>query len=146
VGTVLLLPAGDPEHAALRAALAAAVGGSLLIEPVAGPDSAYATRVCAALPQQGMREPAVVIAFGEQAGLLPAVARALRTRRVSVGEYVLVEPLPPPVTDTWPDAPVRVFADRPDPVLALRGWTVDPLGHAVTWRPAGPDGRLVEAD
>jgi hypothetical protein len=143
VGTVLLLPAGDPGHADLRAALAATLGEALLVEallvePVPGPESAYATRVCAALPQQGLVAPVAVIAFGAQAALLPAVARALRTRHVDVGEYVLIDPDPPPVTDIWPDAPVQVFAERPDPVLALRGWSVDPMARALDWRPALP--------
>lgn len=135
---MLLLPAGDPAHAGLRARLAGTVGEARVVDPVPGPEAAYPTRVCAALPQHGLLAPVTVVAFGAQAALLPAVARALRTRHVDVSEYVLVEPDPPAVSDTWPDAPVRVFADRPDSVLALRGWSVDPLAMAADWRPVEP--------
>lgn len=141
---MLLLPASDPTLAALRArtatvlAAGSASGDVVLVDPVPGPDAAYPTRVCAALPLQGLAAPVTVVAYGEQALLLPAVARALRTRHVDVAEYVLVEPVPPAATDTWPDAPVRVFADRPDPVLGLRGWAVEPAAAAIDWRPESP--------
>jgi hypothetical protein len=133
VGTVLLLPAREPEHAAARSELARRIPAAVAVEAAAGPESAWSARVCAAIPRKGLVPPLRVVCFGVEAALLPAVALALRSRHVPVAEYVLVDADAPSVSDVWPDAPVLVITDRPDPIRALRGWYTAPLAELATW-------------
>lgn len=130
---MLLLPAREPEHVAMRAELARRIPDAVAVAAAAGPDSAWSARVCAAIPFSGVLPPLCIVGFGHEAALLPAVALALRTRHMAVEEYVLIDADPPTVSDIWPDAPVLVFTDRPDPILALRGWRTAPLAELATW-------------
>lgn len=98
------------------------------IVPVPGPESALSARVCAAINALRPVAPLVIVAEGERALLLPAVALSQRSSRRSVVGYVLHDPVLPPVTDSWPDAPVTVVTDDADSDGSvqgrLRGWRV----------------------
>lgn len=85
-----------------------------------------ATEVCGDLVRRDPEPPLIVIAHGSSCGLLPAVALAQRTAHRRVGAYVVVDPVAPASTDTWPDAPVHVItADAQIARMAgLRGWSV----------------------
>ena len=100
------------------------------ITPVPGPETALSARMCAAINLLDPRPPLVIVAEGALALLLPAVALSQRAAHRRVGEYVLIDPELPPVTDSWPDAPVTVVSsdEASDASLQgrLRGWTVVP--------------------
>lgn len=110
------------------------------IHPVPGPESALSARLCAAINLAQPAPPLAVVAHGDLALLLPAIALAQRSARRRVAEYLLVEPLLPPITDTWPDAPVTVACDDMTSAAAtqarLRGWTVIPVDDLPQWQPA----------
>ena len=71
---------------------------------------------------------ALVVAEGDLALLLPAVALSQRSAHRRVRDYVLIDPDLPPVSDGWPDAPVTVVTDDVEGLAArqgrLRGWRV----------------------
>lgn len=98
------------------------------IVPVPGPESALSARVCAAINALRPVAPLVIVADGERALLLPAVALSQRSSRRSIVGYVLHDPVLPPVTDSWPDAPVTVVTDDAESDASvqgrLRGWRV----------------------
>jgi hypothetical protein len=80
-----------------------------------------------------------IVAFGTAALQLPHVAIAQRSMHRRIGEYLLVRPNLPVVTDSWPDAPVTVYCDTSDETLIqarLRGWAVHPVEQLPDWRPA----------
>lgn len=111
------------------------------LTPVPGPDTALSARMCAAITLLDPVPPLVIVAEGDLALMLPAIALSQRSVRRRVSEYVLIDPVLPPVTDGWPDAPVTVVTDDVGSVAArqgsLRGWHVlthaeyvkDPAGH-----------------
>ena len=98
------------------------------ITPVPGPDSALTARICAAINELDPLPPLVIVAEGDEALLLPAIALSQRSTRRRVGEYVLIDPVLPAVSDTWPDAPVTVVSDDAEGFASrqasLRGWRV----------------------
>jgi hypothetical protein len=103
------------------------------IDPAPGPDAALSARMCAAINLMSPAPPLVVVAHGSLAMLLPAIALSQRTAHRRVGAYVLIDPDLPPVTDSWPDAPVTVVTDDTSGAASLqgrlRGWQV--LTHAM---------------
>ncbi len=109
------------------------------VVPVDGPEASLPARICAAINLMDPTPPLVVVAEGELALLLPAVALAQRSAHRRVEEYLLVEPVLPAVSDTWPDAPVTVASDDPSCDASvqgrLRGWTVIMLSELSTWTP-----------
>jgi hypothetical protein len=96
------------------------------ITPVPGPESALSARMCAAITLLDPSPPLTIVAEGDLALLLPAIALSQRSARRRVGEYVLVDPELPPVTDGWPDAPVALVTNDVDGPASrqgrLRGW------------------------
>ena len=98
------------------------------ITPVPGPESAFSARMCAAINLLDPPPPLVIVAEGDLALLLPAIALSQRSARRRVSEYVLIDAELPPVTDGWPDAPVTVVTDDSQGAAArqgsLRGWRV----------------------
>ena len=112
----------------------------LRIRPADGPASTFPARVCAAINAAAPTGPLIAVARGEWATLLPAVSMSQRSNRRSIAEYVLVDPVIPPVTDAWPDAPVSLFATEANAAAArlgaLRGWRVRPLAELEAWSPA----------
>lgn len=98
------------------------------IDPVPGPDAALGARMCAAITALQPEAPLIIVAEGERARLLPAIALSQRSNRRAVIGYVLVDPLLPAVTDSWPDAPVTVVTDDAGSDASvqgrLRGWRV----------------------
>lgn len=110
------------------------------ITPVDGPESALPARLCAAITLIDPPPPLAIVAHGQLAQLLPAIALAQRSAHRRTAEYLLVEPLLPPVTDTWPDAPVTVACADMTCAAAtqarLRGWTVIALDELPRWQPA----------
>lgn len=139
-GTVVVVAAGAARSSAVMDALDAAGGGSRLAVPLSGPAATLASRTCAAISALAPASPLVIVAFGSDALLLPAVALAQRAAHRRVVGYLLVEPALPPGSDTWPDAPVTVLGDSPDPQVRLRGWTSLPLSAAGQWLAAGATG------
>jgi hypothetical protein len=103
------------------------------ITPVDGPESALSARICAAINLRDPTPPLVVVAHGDHALLLPAIALSQRTAHRRVSEYVLIDPVLPTVSDSWPDAPVTVVTDDTDGQASLqgrlRGWQL--LTHAM---------------
>jgi hypothetical protein len=94
------------------------------VVPVPGPAAALAARMCAAISALQPTPPLRIVANGELALLLPAIALSQRSLHRGVTEYVLIDPVLPTVTDAWPDAPVTIVTD--DEWVAtqarLRGW------------------------
>jgi hypothetical protein len=135
-GTVLVL--GDSAHASLVEQFVRGDVAVVLISPdpeAPGTDSA---RTCAEITRLDPTGPITVIAFGEAALLLPPVALAQRSAHRRVVEYVLVDPAVPPVSDSWPDAPVTVFCEVTDPTSIqgrLRGWLVRSIDDLGDWLP-----------
>jgi hypothetical protein len=84
--------------------------------------------------------PLTIVAAGEWARLLPAVALSQRSAHRRVAEYLLIDPVLPAVSDTWPDAPVTVATDDPESDASvqgrLRGWTVVMTDALQDWTPA----------
>lgn len=139
--TVILLPGGDPVARARLHLLVDPPDRSwqVLEVPAAGsPAANRSAHACAAIAAAAPAAPLVVAAAGDAALLLPAVARAQLAAHRRVEEYLLVRPDLPPVTDSWPDAPVTVVVDDAADLVAatvrLRGWTL--LVGADPWRPA----------
>jgi len=138
VSTVLVLPAQQPGYSSGVGAFLNGDVPSRLVRAEAGPVS-LAARTCSAISGMAPSAPLTVVAFGDSALLLPAVALAQRTAHRLVVEYVLVDAELPPVTETWPDARVTVVTDDDGSAASvqgrLRGWSV--VGHAefARWRP-----------
>ncbi len=91
--------------------------------PPAG-EAPLAARVCAEITRLAPTPPLVIVAVGELATLLPAVALAQRAARRQVLAYVLIDPEYPAVSEGWPDARVHVLGS-PEVELRtaeLRGW------------------------
>lgn len=137
VGTVLVL--GDVEHAS---AVGAFVNGELTTVLVGASPSGVGApwaRLCGEIAQLDPPGPLFIVAFGAAAAYLPHVALAQRAARRRIGEYVLVHPTLPAVTESWPDAPVTVYCDLDDDGALqgrLRGWSVKPVEQLPMWRPA----------
>jgi hypothetical protein len=132
-GSLLLLPTTDGNNAARVLEHSDRV---TTVTPVPGPAGALATRTCAALLQITVSEPLRIIAIADGAELLPAVARSLHARSIQVFDYVLVEPVIPPVSDIWPDAPVAVFCQSGSETARMagyRGWAVHDLADLSTF-------------
>ena len=70
----------------------------------------------------------------------PPIALSQRSSHRRVAEYVLLDPVLPPVTDGWPDAPVTVVVDDESADASvqgrLRGWTVLTSADFAAWTPA----------
>lgn len=98
------------------------------VEPVPGPPEALTARLCAAINALGPEPPLVLLAHGATAEMVPAVALSQRSSHRGVVGYVLVDPVLPPVTDSWPDAPVTLVSDDEWIVTQarLRGWDLVP--------------------
>ncbi len=138
-GTVLVLPADDAWDREVGNLLARTDLVAVEVHPVAGPEAALSARICAAISQLAVAPPLHVVAFGPAALFLPSVGLAQRTARRRIVEYVLVDPQVPPVSDSWPDAPVTAFvtdlAARSTAQVRLRGWQVEPAATLPAWRP-----------
>ena len=109
------------------------------ITPVDGPQSALPARLCAAITLIDPEPPLAIVAHGDLALVLPAIALAQRSAHRRTAEYLLVDPVLPAVTDVWPDAPVTVACDLTSDASIqgrLRGWTVIALDEVATWLPA----------
>jgi len=136
-GTVLVMPSAAGMTPTLRRFLDDVVGAQLVIAEAG--DGQLAARACAAITSLQPLPPITVVTFDEAALLLPAIAVAQRAAHRRVVGYVLVDPVLPPVTESWPDAPVTVVTDDTDGQASLqsrlRGWVV--LDHAAFahWRP-----------
>jgi hypothetical protein len=104
----------------------------------AGPGQ-RSSRTCAAITTLNPTPPLTIVSFGDAALLLPAVAVAQRAAHRRVVEYVLVDPQLPDVTESWPDARVRVFCEATSEAAIpsrLRGWDVEPLSGLPDWLPS----------
>jgi len=123
-GSLLLLPTIDD---GITAQVLEHSDRVMIVNPVAGPDTALATRTCAALLNLTLDDPIRIVAVDDGARLLPAVARSLHARSRHVADYVLIEPVIPEVNDTWPDAPVTVYCRLDSDTARMasyRGWQV----------------------
>ena len=91
--------------------------------PPAG-EAPLAARVCAEITRLAPTPPLVIVAVGELATLLPAVALAQRAARRQVLAYVLIDPKYPAVSEGWPDARVYVLGSPGVELRTaeLRGW------------------------
>lgn len=107
------------------------------VVPADGPADLLATRMCAAIARLAPVPPLLIVADGDLALLLPAVALAQRSAHRRVDGYLLVDPELPAVTDSWPDAPVTIAASDPDGWVAtqarLRGWDLIPVDDVPGW-------------
>ena len=85
-----------------------------------------------ALAEEGIEG---VARFSGLAALLPSIALSQRSSHRTVEAYVLVDPDLPPVTDSWPDAPVVMVSD--DEWLLtqarLRGWDLVERADLPAW-------------
>ncbi len=96
--------------------------------PPAG-EAPLAARVCAEITRLAPTPPLVIVAVGNLAPLLPAVALAQRAARRQVLAYVLIDPEYPAVSDAWPDARVHVLGSPGVDLRTaeLRGWEIGPV-------------------
>jgi hypothetical protein len=96
--------------------------------PPAG-EAPLAARVCAEITRLAPTAPLVMVAVGDLAALLPAVALAQRAARRQVLAYVLIDPHYPPVSEGWPDARVYVLGSLGVDLRTaeLRGWETAPV-------------------
>jgi hypothetical protein len=96
--------------------------------PPAG-EAPLAARVCAEITRLAPTPPLVIVAVGDLATLLPAVALAQRAARRQVLAYVLIDPDYPPVSEGWPDARVYVLGSSGVDLRTaeLRGWETGPV-------------------
>jgi hypothetical protein len=96
--------------------------------PPAG-EAPLAARVCAEITRLAPTPPLVIVAVGDLAALLPAVALAQRAARRQVLAYVLIDPEYPPVSEGWPDARVYVLGSPGVDLRTaeLRGWETGPV-------------------
>lgn len=125
MGSLVVLP---PVPDAVVRALAASDQPVHVIEPVPGPEGSLAARICAAITGADPEPPLTIVAAGVGAVNLPAVARAQHSAHRRVVGYLLVDPVLPAVTDTWPDAHVTVVSDDEWTATQtrLRGWDLAP--------------------
>ncbi len=105
--------------------------GGLKVTQVTAPagEAPLAARVCAEITRLAPTPPLIVIAVGDQAVLLPAVALAQRAARRQVLAYVLIDPEYPAVSEGWPDARVHVLGSSGVELRTaeLRGWETGPV-------------------
>ena len=96
--------------------------------PPAG-EAPLAARVCAEITRLTPTPPLVIVAVGDLAALLPAVALAQRAARRQVLAYVLIDPEFPAVSDAWPDARIYVLGSPGVDLRTaeLRGWETGPV-------------------
>lgn len=136
VGTVLVLPSVQPRHGSGIAALVDAPCEAFVVTPIAG-TAPLAARMCAAINAIDPTPPLSIIAFDEACALLPHVAFAQRAAHRRVDEYVLVNPVLPEITESWPDARMTVFVDDLESdnarVARLRGWVVGEIDRLNAW-------------
>ena len=135
-GTVLVL--GDHQQGSAVGAFANGDFPVAIVSPdPQGPGADWA-RVCAEITRLDPPAPLSIVAFGSAALHLPHVARSQRASHRRISEYVLVRPTLPPVSDSWPDAPVTVYCEPTDEASItsrLRGWTVLPTASLTEWQP-----------
>jgi hypothetical protein len=139
VGTVIVLTSADGRHATLldEFLLRHPAARVVIIDDTrAGSRSA---RTCIAISQLAPAAPLTIVSIGDAAPLLPQVAVAQRAAHRRVGDYLLVDPELPLVSESWPDAPVTVMCDATTEaslVGRLRGWTVLSLDALLDWTPS----------
>jgi hypothetical protein len=92
-------------------------------------EAPLAARVCAEITRLAPTPPLVIVAVGDLAALLPAVALAQRAARRQVMAYVLIDPDYPVVSEGWPDARVHVLGSAGVDLRTaeLRGWETGPV-------------------
>lgn len=138
LGTVLVLPSDEPRHASLLGLLLNGDYAARVIHPISG-SAPLPSRICAAINLAVPEPPLTLVGFGEACRVLPTVAFAQRTSHRRVAGYLLVDPIMPEVTESWPDAPVLVLVEDPDGDTAslsrLRGWSVAGSGTLADWVP-----------
>ncbi|MBK9739177.1 MAG: hypothetical protein IPO93_06650 [Actinobacteria bacterium] len=138
VGTVLVLSSARTRYELVIASLVDASGPAFVVVPIPG-TAPLAARTCAAINAIDPVPPLTIITFEETCTLLPPVAFAQRAAHRRVDEYVLVNPVLPEITDSWPDARMTVFVDDLGCDVArialLRGWTVRETDHLAEWSP-----------
>lgn len=134
---MLLLSDGEPRHDPVLGQLRRHLPQAVVVTPVDGPESAVSARTCAAIHLLRPSPPLAIVAIGEAAQLLPAVALSQRSAHRRVSEYLLIDPELPPVSDAWPDAPVTVASDDASSDGSvhgrLRGWTVVMIDELAGW-------------
>lgn len=98
------------------------------VSPAAG-EAPLAARICAEITRLAPSPPLVIVAVGQLAGLMPAVALAQRAARRQVLAYVLIDPEYPAVSEGWPDARVYVLGSPGVDLRTaeLRGWETGPV-------------------
>jgi len=103
------------------------LGAIRVVPPPA--DAPLAARVCAEITHLAPVPPLIIIAVGELATLLPAVALAQRAARRQVLGYVLIDPEYPAVSEGWPDARVHALGSPGVDLRTaeLRGWETGPV-------------------
>lgn len=97
--------------------------GAIEVIPPAG-EAPLVARVCAEITRLTPEPTLVIVACGEWAALVPAVALAQRAARRQVLAYILIDPVYPAVSESWPDARVHVLGTTESDLRTaeLRGW------------------------
>lgn len=125
-GTVVVLPGeGSTVRASVIDDLRQTRTAVVDVDLAAGDPGPLSVRTCAAIGAARPVPPLVIVAFGDGASLVPAVALAQRAAHRAVAAYVLVDPASDPSAQDWPDAPVVVVAPEGGDALrraGLRGW------------------------
>lgn len=144
IGTVVILPADEPDHVSIRGRMLNGGYPALAVSPADGTPQTLDARMCLAVTELQPAAPLVFVAFGRSAMSLPALALSQRAFHRRVVHYLLVDPVVPPVTDVWPDAPVTVYigdgvdeapVDQTRMLAELRAWTIHPISDLEAWSP-----------
>lgn len=84
-------------------------------------------RTCQEIAKAACRKNLIVIATGGTCDQLPAIALAQRATGRAILGYQLLQPVLPPFTESWPQAPVIAYFPTGSTIprdIALRGITI----------------------
>ncbi len=124
--TILVLLDSETGADSVAADLLEGHPGARIVLPLDGLGD-LGVRTCAAINALAPEDPLVIVTTGTAALLLPAVALSQHASHRRVAEYLLVDPVLPPVSDTWPDARVTLVCEPTTEAslqARLRGWDV----------------------
>jgi len=84
-------------------------------------------RTCQEMAKATSRKNLIIIATGSACDQLPAIALAQRATGRAILGYQLLQPMLPPFTESWPQAPVIAYFPTGSSIprdIALRGITI----------------------
>ena len=89
-------------------------------------------RTCQRIAESTSSKNLIIIATGDACNQLPAIALAQRAAGKQILGYQLLQPMLPPFTDSWPQAPITAYFPAGLTIpkeLTLRGITIEEFSH-----------------